>query len=105
MVTALLVLFVVCKVLVLKSMAAPPPSIVIALLPESTVVPDVILIPPVAPPVKEIVPVLAVKLWPTVNPVDPTKIIFPELVVIEFAVASVPPLLSKSILPVPVLNA
>ena len=38
-------------------------------------------------------------------PADPTSVMFPLVVVSAPAVASVPPLLSKSIEPVPVLNA
>ena len=94
--------FVVVSVESLSWIAPSLPSTRIVPLPGLTAMPVFTVTPP---PVRLTLPEVEEMLWPTVNPVDPSSETVPVVVVRVPLVASAPPLLWKSILPVPVLNA
>ena len=94
----------VVRVESLSWIVLPPPLIVVVPEPALTARPEPTTTPPTAPPVRLKLPEVEASAWATVKPVEPTSVIVPEPVVSVPVVESAPPLLRRSMLPVPVLK-
>ena len=98
-------LLVVVSVLLLSWIGPSLASTRIVPLPALAAMPVLTVTPPATPPVRLKLPEVEVSAWPTVRPAEPVSEMLPLEVVSVPPVASVPPLLWKSILPVPVFKA